>query len=327
MHARTSHAATSSDDTRSSDLEQRVAAVRRFSRFYTRQLGLLQDTYLQSAYSLTEARVLYELARRDKPTATALADELGLDRGYLSRILRGFIERGLVFKKPSRDDGRQQLLSLTTKGRLAFATLDQRSQGEVAAMLRQLPDAEQDRVVAAMGTIERLIDGAPRAAETGRPAFVLRPPGAGDMGWVVARHAALYAQDYGWGARFEGLCAQIVAEMIARHDPARDRHWIADIDGEPVGSVFVVKETETVARLRLLLVEPKARGLGIGSRLVEESIRFAAANGYTKMTLWTHSVLTAARRIYQNHGFAKVAETPHADWGIEVVGETWERAL
>jgi DNA-binding MarR family transcriptional regulator/GNAT superfamily N-acetyltransferase len=307
-------------------MEARVAAVRRFSRFYTRRLGILQDPFLQTSFSLTEARVLYELAHRDKPTATEIADTLGLDRGYLSRILRGFMERDLVYKTSSREDGRQNLLSLTSRGRMSFAAIDKRSQDDVASILAKIPAGEQDRVVSAMGAIERLLD-ASHDPERKQPAYVLRPPATGEMGWVVARHAALYAQEYGWGVRFEGLCAEIVAQMIAGHDPARDRHLIADIDGEPVGSVFCVKETDQVARLRLLLVEPKARGLGIGARLVDECIRFARDAGYRKMTLWTHSVLVAARRIYQAAGFELVAQKKHADWGVPVVGETWEREL
>jgi DNA-binding MarR family transcriptional regulator/GNAT superfamily N-acetyltransferase len=307
-------------------MEARVAAVRRFSRFYTRRLGILQDPFLQTSFSLTEARVLYELAHRDKPTASEIAEALGLDRGYLSRILRGFMERDLVYKTSSREDGRQNLLSLTSRGRMSFAAIDKRSQDDVASILAKIPAGEQDRVVSAMGAIERLLD-ATHDPERQQPAYVLRPPATGEMGWVVARHAALYAQEYGWGVRFEGLCAEIVAQMIAGHDPARDRHVIADIDGEPVGSVFCVKETGEVARLRLLLVEPKARGLGIGSRLVDECIRFARDAGYRKMTLWTHSVLVAARRIYQAAGFELVAQKKHADWGVPVVGETWEREL
>lgn len=308
------------------DVEPRIAAVRRFSRFYTRRLGLLHDGFLDSPFSLAEARVLYELSRREATTASTLAAELGLDPGYLSRILRGFAERGLVSRTRSREDRRQSRLALTAKGRRAFAPLERRSQDDVAAMLTGLSGPEQERVVGAMGAIERLI-GPHEAVEREHPAYVLRPPRTGEMGWVVARHAVLYGQEYGWGARFEGLCAEIVADMIARHDPARDRFFIADMDGEPVGSVFVVKETDEVARLRLLLVEPKARGLGIGTRLVEECIAFARGAGYAHMTLWTHSILTAARRVYQKAGFSKVGEKPHADWGVAVVGETWEREL
>jgi DNA-binding MarR family transcriptional regulator/N-acetylglutamate synthase-like GNAT family acetyltransferase len=311
----------------SPDMEQRVAAVRRFSRFYTRQLGCLQDMFLQTPFSLAEARVLYELAHRDKPTATAIADELGLDRAYLSRILRGFADRDLIFKTPSRQDGRQVLLSLTTKGRLAFASIDERSQGDVAGMLEKIPVPAQERVVGAMGAIERLIGGQADEPDAARPAYVLRPPRAGDMGWIVARHGALYAQEHGWGQRFEGLCAEIVAEFCRDNDPARERCWIADIDGEPVGCVFLVRASDEVAKLRLILVEPRARGLGIGSRLVEECIGFARAAGYKTMTLWTQSVLVSARRIYEAAGFRCVASEAHAEFGVALTGETWERAL
>jgi DNA-binding MarR family transcriptional regulator/predicted GNAT family acetyltransferase len=300
--------------------------MRRFSRFYTRRIGVLQDRFLQSPFGLAEARVLYELTQRDRPTATELCESLDLDAGYLSRILRGFGERGLVTRTPSPEDRRQSQLALTAKGRKAFAPLERRSHDEVATMLGALPAADQERVIAAMGTIERLI-GEPRTPDGAQPAYVLRAPLTGEMGWVVARHAALYAQDYGWGVRFEGLCAEIVAQMIANHDPARDRHWIAEMDGEPVGSVFVVKSSDEVAKLRLLLVEPTARGHGIGSRLVDECITFARTAGYRKMTLWTHSVLVAARKIYQAAGFELVAQWEHADWGVPVVGETWEREL
>jgi len=310
------------------DIDARVAAVRRFSRFYSRRLGMLQDAFLQTEFSLAEARVLYELTQRERATATELSASLDLDAGYLSRILRGFAERGLVSKTPAPDDRRQSRLALTAKGRKAYAPLERRSHDDVATMLGAMADADQARVVAAMGTIERLIGEPRREADTTQPAYALREPRAGDMGWVVARHAALYAQDDGWTSpRFEGLCAGIVAEMIAKHDPARDRHWIAEMDGEPVGSAFIVRETDAVAKLRLLLVEPKARGHGIGTRLVDECVAFARAAGYRKMTLWTHSVLLAARRIYQAAGFRLVAQWKHADWGVPLVGETWERGL
>jgi DNA-binding MarR family transcriptional regulator/predicted GNAT family acetyltransferase len=309
------------------ETERRVAAMRRFSRFYTRRIGVLQDRFLQSPFSLAEARVLYELTQRERPTATELAACLDLDAGYLSRILRGFAERGLVTKTPSPEDRRQSRLALTPKGRKAYAPLERRSRDDVAAMLGALADADQERVLAAMGTIERLI-GEPRREPTAEQrSYVLRAPLTGEMGWVVARHAALYAQEYGWGVRFEGLCAEIVAEMISTYDPSRDRHWIAEMDGEPVGSVFCVKASDEVAKIRLLLVEPKARGHGIGARLVDECITFARAAGYKKMTLWTHSVLVAARRIYQAAGFELVAQWEHADWGVPVVGETWDREL
>ncbi len=304
-------------------MEERVAAVRRFARFYTRRIGVLQDHFLQSPFSLAEARVLYELAHRDKPTATELAAGLDLDPGYLSRILRGFEERGFVAKTRSPDDRRQSRLAITAKGRMAFAPLERRSQDDVAAMLGALPSAEQDRVVAAMGAIERLIGGRDDAA----PSYVLRPPAPGDLGWVVARHGALYAQEYGWGTSFEGLCAEIVAQYVKTHDPARARCWIADIDGEPVGCVFLEKGSDEIAKLRLLLVDPKARGLGIGTRLVDECIRFARAAGYRKISLWTRSVLVDARRIYQGAGFKRTASKPHAEYGMKFFEETWELKL
>jgi DNA-binding MarR family transcriptional regulator/GNAT superfamily N-acetyltransferase len=309
--------------------EDRVAAMRRFSRFYTRRLGVLQDRYLQSPFSLAEARILYELTQRDWATATELAQCLDLDPGYLSRMVRGFCERGLMTRTRSPRDRRKSRLALTAKGRKAFAPLERRSHDIVADMLGALPATEQERVPSAMGTIERLIAPPSDATETphAKPAYALRAPRTGELGWVVTRHAVLYAKEYGWNRGFEGLCAEIVAQMIAQYEPARHRHIIADIGGEPVGSVFVVPASDEVAKIRLLLVEPKARGLGIGARLVDECVQFARAAGYKKMTLWTHSVLTAARHIYKTAGFAKVKEWTHDDWGVEVVAETWEREL
>jgi DNA-binding MarR family transcriptional regulator/predicted GNAT family acetyltransferase len=314
--------------TASRESEDRVAAMRHFSRFYTRRLGVLDDRFLDSPFSLAEARVLYELTQRDRPTATALCASLDLDPGYLSRILRGFAERGLITKTPAPEDRRQSRLALTPKGRKAFAPLERRSHDDVATMLGALTDVEQERVVAAMDTIERLLGEPAREVDAAQPAYVLRPPRAGDMGWVVARHAALYAREYAWTSpRFEGLCAGIVAEMIATHDPSRDRHWIAEMGGEPVGSVFCVKASDEVAKIRLLLVEPTARGHGIGTRLVDECVAFARAAGYRRMTLWTHSVLVAARKIYQGAGFALNKQWQHADFGVPVVGETWDMEL
>jgi DNA-binding MarR family transcriptional regulator/GNAT superfamily N-acetyltransferase len=311
-----------------SQTEDRVAAMRRFSRFYTRRLGVLDDRFLDSPFGLAEARVLYELTQRERATATELCASLDLDAGYLSRILRGFAERGLVSKTPAPEDRRQSRLALTAKGRKAYAPLERRSHDDVARMLGALTDAEQERVLAAMGTIERLIGEPARGADAAPSAYVLRSPRAGDMGWVVARHAALYAQEYGWTSpRFEALCAGIVAEMINTHDPARERHWIAEMDGEPVGSVFCVKASDEVAKIRLLLVDPIARSHGIGTRLVDECVAFARAAGYRRMTLWTHSVLVAARKIYQGAGFELVKQWEHADFGVPVVGETWDMEL
>ena len=309
--------------TSAADFEQRVAAVRRFNRLYTRRIGVLQDGFLRSPFSLAEARVLYELAHRDKATATELAAELDLDHGYLSRILRGFNERGLIVKTASPNDRRQSLLSLIAKGRMAFAPLDQRSQDEVAAMMDKLSATDQDRVVAAMHAIEGALCGVPAA----KTPYVLRPPRAGDMGWVVARHGALYAEEFRWDERLEALTAEIVAAFVRNHDPKRERCWIAERDGENVGSVFLVRETDEVARLRLLLVEPKARGLGIGTKLAEETVRFARAVGYRKITLWTHAVLVAARRIYEGAGFILTHQWKHDMFGKELVAETWELGL
>jgi len=305
------------------DIHQRVDAVRRFNRFYTKQIGVLHEGLLGSPFSLTEVRVLYELAHREKPTATELGKELGLDAGYLSRILRGFKKRGLVTKMPSKADARQSLLSLTARGRKTFAPLNTRSSNEVAAMLRRLPAVEQSRLIEAMHTIEELLGGRPEP----KAPYLLRPHQPGDMGWVVHRHGVLYAQEYGWNEQFEALVAEIAAKFIKEFDPKRERCWIAERNDEIVGSVFLVKQSAEVARLRLLLVEPKTRGLGIGSRLVNECIRFARRVGYRTITLWTNDVLHAARHIYEKAGFRLVREEPHHSFGHDLIGETWELEL
>ncbi|HYB42505.1 MAG TPA: helix-turn-helix domain-containing GNAT family N-acetyltransferase [Candidatus Methylomirabilis sp.] len=305
------------------ELDERIAAVRRFNRFYTKRIGALDEGLVRSAFSLAEARVLYELAHREKATATELGRELGLDAGYLSRILADFKRRGLVARKSSATDGRQTLLWLTAKGQAAFATLDARTREDVGAMVSGLPTGEQARLVEAMRTIEDLL-GAP--AEPKAP-YLLRPHHPGDMGWVVHRHGALYAREYGWDERFEAMVAGIVAKFIEHYDPRRERCWMAEKDGKVVGSVFVVQQSKTVAKLRLLIVEPEARGLGIGARLVSECVRFARHAGYRKMTLWTNDVLLAARRIYEKAGFRLVHREPHHSFGHDLVGETWELAL
>ena len=306
------------------ELDQQVEAVRRFNRFYTKRIGVLHEGLLGSALSLTEVRVLYELAHREQPTAAALAKELELDAGYLSRILRGFKKRGLIAKTPSRNDARQSLLSLTARGREAFAPLNQRSHDEVAAMLGELTAGEQRRLIEGMSTIETLL-GAGHAEP--KVPYLLRPHQPGDMGWVVHRHGVLYAREYGWDETFEALVADIAATFIQNFDPKRERCWIAERAGEIVGSVFLVKQSATVAKLRLMYVEPKARGLGIGSRLAQECIRFARQVGYRKITLWTNSVLLAARHIYRKAGFRLVREEPHHSFGHDLVGETWELEL
>lgn len=304
-------------------LAQRIEAIRRFNRFYTRQIGVLHEKLLRSPFSLAEARVIYELAHHEQTTATELGGELGLDAGYLSRILRDFQKRGLIDKQTSETDGRQSILWLTAQGQEAFATINARSYHEIEAMLNELSREDQNRLVEAMHTIEGLL-----GAQTERKApYLLRPHQPGDMGWVVQRHGVLYAEEYGWDERFEALVASIVARFIEEYDPRRERCWIAEKDGENVGSVFLVKQSDTVAKLRLLLVEPKARGLGIGGRLVQECIRFARQAGYRKITLWTNSVLLAARHIYIAAGFQLVHEEPHHSFGYDLIGETWELEL
>jgi DNA-binding MarR family transcriptional regulator/N-acetylglutamate synthase-like GNAT family acetyltransferase len=304
-------------------LEDRLNAVRHFNRFFTRRIGVLREGLLHSPYSLTEARVLFELAQRDNLTASDLCRDLGLDPGYLSRILARFEQQGLVDKARSENDGRQRLLRLTPAGEKAFALLDKRSHDEVLEMLSDLAEEDQRRLLKAMRTIESVLD---RDFKFSEP-FFLRQHEPGDMGWVTHRHGVLYAQEYGWDERFEALVAQIVADFINNYNPARERCWIAEMNGEIVGSAFVVQASETVAKLRLLLVEPKARGLGLGSRLVRECIRFARRSGYQKLTLWTNDVLLAARHIYEKMGFTLVAREAHHSFGHDLVGETWELDL
>jgi DNA-binding MarR family transcriptional regulator/GNAT superfamily N-acetyltransferase len=303
--------------------EQRIAAIRRFTRFYTKHIGVLREGLHASPFSLTEARVLYELANRAAATAADIARDLGLDPGYLSRILRGFAQRGLIARTRSHSDGRQSHLALTPAGQDAFAPLDRGSHDEVAAMLAPLAEGAQARLIEAMGTVEQLLGVPAREA----PPYLLRPHQAGDMGWVVSRHGALYAQEYHWNMEFEALVAEIVAAFIKNFDARRERCWIAEIDGAPVGSVFLVRQSDEVAKLRLLLVEPQARGLGIGARLVSECIRFARLCGYGALALWTNDVLVAARRIYQAAGFRLVQEEKHHSFGHDLVGQNWELEL
>jgi DNA-binding MarR family transcriptional regulator/N-acetylglutamate synthase-like GNAT family acetyltransferase len=310
-----------SDASADASFQHRVAAVRRFSRFYTRAIGALQEGLLQSRFSLAEARVLYELAQRRDITATDLGRDLDMDAGYLSRILQRFDRDGLIVRTQSDADRRQSLLSLTPAGREAFAPLDARSREAVGALLAPLPEPAQSKLVAAMARIETLLD-APRAAP-----WLLRQHRPGDIGWVVARHAALYAEEYGFDARFEALVARVAGEFLAQHDPARERCWIAECDGVNLGSVFLVRQSDEIARLRLLIVEPAARGLGIGRRLVDECIGFARGAGYRGITLWTNDVLVAARAIYRQAGFRMVASAPHSDFGPPMVGEDWDLLL
>jgi DNA-binding MarR family transcriptional regulator/GNAT superfamily N-acetyltransferase len=305
------------------DLYQRVEVVRRFNRFYTKQIGVLHEGLLKSPFSLTEARLIYELAHYEKTTATDLGNELGLDAGYLSRLLRSFQKRDLINKQASQTDGRQNLLSLTEKGQEAFAALNARSHNEVGAMLSKLSPVDQNRLVKAMHTLEGLLGAQPEP----KVSYLLRPHHPGDMGWVVNRHGILYAEEYGWDEQFEALVADIVAKFIQHYNPKVERCWMAEVDGEIVGSVFLVKHSKTVAKLRLLLIEPKARGMGIGTRLVGECVRFALRVGYRKIILWTNNVLQAARHIYEKAGFRVVHEKPHHSFGHDLIGETWELSL
>jgi DNA-binding MarR family transcriptional regulator/N-acetylglutamate synthase-like GNAT family acetyltransferase len=304
-------------------LATRIAAVRRFSRFYTRHVGALNEGLLQSPFSLTETRVLYELAHRDRPTAGALGKDLALDPGYLSRIVKRFEADGLLERTACTEDARQQRLALTPAGRAAFAPLDRASFDEIAAVLRKLTPAEQGRLVAAMATVERLLDD---GAE-GRTSYVLRQPRHGDYGTVIGRQGALYALEHGWDGTFEALVAEIVAAFIRSFDPRFERCWIAERDEEVVGSVFVVRHSAEVAKLRLLYVDASARGLGIGARLVDECIGFARSAGYARLTLWTNDVLVAARRIYEAAGFVLTGEERHRSFGKDLVGQTFDLKL
>ena len=300
-----------------------VDAVRRFNRFYTRRVGALRAGLLGSEHPLPEARLVYEIGQRRECTAAELAADLDLDAGYLSRLLQGLKRRGLLSARRSAEDARASVLSLTAKGRKAHALLDSRSREEVAGMLGGLAGGERERLVGAMQTVESLLGNKSSSRDT----VSLRGHRPGDMGWVVGRHGAVYAEEYGWDQRFEALVAEIVAGFIKNLDAARERCWIAEMGGEPVGSVFLVRESRTTAKLRLLLVEPRARGHGLGRRLVRECIAFARAKGYRKLTLWTQSNLAAARAIYKAEGFTLVSTEKHASFGARLTGEYWELKL
>ncbi len=300
-----------------------VDAVRRFNRFYTRRIGVLNEHLLDIGFALPEIRVLYELAHGEGPPATGVGRELRLDPGYLSRLVSRLRRRGLVERRPVPTDRRQHALHLTRKGRETFAALDRRSHDEVAAMLRPLAAADRRRIVEAMGRIEGLLSDRLPGAEP----YLLRPHQPGDMGWVIQRHGAVYAEEYGWNAEFEALVAEIAARFLRHFDSARERCWIAERDGENVGGVFLVKKSATVAQLRLLLVDPAARGLGIGGRLVAECVRFARQCRYRKVTLWTNKGLDAARHLYERAGFRLVGEEPHHSFGHDLVSQTWDLPL
>jgi len=306
------------------DLGMEVREVRRFNRFFTRRIGVLREGLLHSPHTLVEARVLIEVSGRGDPTATDLSRGLGLDPGHLSRILARLERRGLVDRARSEADGRRRLLFLTPDGEAAVSLLDERSREEVAEMLGGLSEGARRRLLDAMRTIEGILGEEPGGRFKFSEPFFLRQHEPGDMGWVVHRHGALYANEYGWDGRFEALVARIVADFADGYDPGRERAWIAEMGNRIVGCVFLVKESKEVAKLRLLLVEPEARGLGLGARLVEECIRFARRAGYQKLTLWTNDVLHAARHIYEEQGFQLVEEEKHHSFGHDLVGQNWE---
>ena len=300
-----------------------IDAVRHFNRFYTRQIGVIKPGMVGSPYTLPEARVIYALGRDGQGTATAIGKELSLDLGYLSRLLQNLRRRGLLQAKRAAHDARHQNLTLTEKGRKAFTLIDSRSRDEMAQMLAPLKQEQRGKLVSAMKTVELLL-----REEEQKEEIVLREHRPGDMGWVTERHAVLYYEQDGWGAAFEALCAGIVKDFLENFDPERERCWIAERNGERLGCVFLVKETALVSRLRLLLVEPSARGTGLGRRLVEECIKFSREKGYRKLVLWTHSHLTAARAIYAKTGFRKLKKTEtHDTFGPKAVSEFWELKL
>jgi DNA-binding MarR family transcriptional regulator/N-acetylglutamate synthase-like GNAT family acetyltransferase len=303
-------------------LDQAVASVRRFSRFYTRRMGVLQEALLGSAFTLPEARIIYEIAVRERTTASDLVADLGLDAGYVSRLIKSLEERGFIARRPLETDARQYLLDLTPLGRRAFGEINQRSDQEVQKLLAPLGARDRARLVAALSTAEALL-----VEERPQPQCTFRDLRPGDLGWVIHRHGALYAAEYGWDGTFEALVAKVCAEFVENFDPAKERAWIAELDSRIVGSVFLVRKTDEIAKLRLLYVEPDARGHGIGRRLVEDCIAHARAVGYRRMELWTNDVLTSARKIYQAVGFRLVHSEPHHSFGKELVGETWELEL
>lgn len=302
--------------------EETIAAVRGFNRFYTARLGLLEEGLHASPFGLTEARVLYELAHREAPTAAGLARDLALDTGYLSRILKRFAQRGLIVRRASATDGRQSHIELTAAGREAFAPLDAASRGQAARLLEPLDPGGRRRLAGALADVQRLLGDVQASAP-----FVLRPHRAGDMGWIAERHAALYASEHGFDRRFEALVLKIAAEFLERFDPSGEACWIAERDGTRLGSVVLVRLSAEVAKLRLLLVEPEARGHGLGELLVATAEDFARSAGYRRITLWTNDILLPARRLYERRGYVLTAYEPHAMFGPAMVGETWELAL
>jgi DNA-binding MarR family transcriptional regulator/GNAT superfamily N-acetyltransferase len=309
------------------DLKGDIAAIRRFNRFYTGRIALLNERLLDSPFTLAQARVLFELGTRRNPAAGDLAQTLDLDPGYLSRILQDFIERRLITRRRAVDDARRVKLSLTVKGRKAFADLDRKSRASVGEMIAPLSRAERARLLGALHTVEEQLSASP--PPPARPNIVIRPHRIGDVGWATERHGTLYAEEFGWNAEFEALVATLFARFATAHDPALERFWVAEVDGERRGCVFVVRNEEhrDTAQLRCLLVDPKARGLGLGRRLVEECLAFAKSAGYAKMILWTNDVLAAARRVYLAAGFSLIEESRHRSFGHDLVGQVWARDI
>jgi DNA-binding MarR family transcriptional regulator/N-acetylglutamate synthase-like GNAT family acetyltransferase len=304
------------------NINQQIDAFRAFNRFYTRQIGLLNRTLLESSFSLTQARILFELANREQATASDLMEDLGIDRGYLSRTLHAFEKQGLLQRKKSSEDSRQRFLKLTSKGKKLFSSLNHRSVVQAKDLLKKVPEAEREKLIGSMTVIERILEPNEPASKV-----ILRPHRPGDIGWITHRHGALYSEQYGWDETFEALVAEILARFAKSHNPERERIWIAEQAGESLGSVMVVDAGENVAQLRLLLVEPHARGKKIGQKLVDECIAFSRKKGYSKMRLWTQSCLFEARSLYIKSGFQLVEEKPHHSFGYDLVAQIWEKTL
>jgi DNA-binding MarR family transcriptional regulator/GNAT superfamily N-acetyltransferase len=312
------------------EVRAQVELIRRFNRFYTRKIGVLEEGLLASPFTLTQARILFELGTRPTTTAGELIDILGLDPGYLSRILQSFVQKRLVARERSIEDGRRAVLSLTAKGRRAFADLDRKSRASTGELVLPLSPSQRRRVLGAMLALEETLaepERSPGAART--PVIAIREQRIGDMGWAIEQHGRLYAEEFGWNGEFEALVAALFARFAANREAASEKFWVAEVNGERMGCVFVVRSEKDprAAQLRCLLVDPRARGLGLGRRLVEECIRFAKSAGYVRMLLWTNDVLTAARRIYESAGFSLVEESPHRSFGHDLIGQVWERAL
>jgi DNA-binding MarR family transcriptional regulator/GNAT superfamily N-acetyltransferase len=303
-----------------------VEAIRRFNRFYTRKIGVFEEGLLASSFTLAQARVLFELGARKRVTPGELIDILELDAGYLSRILQRFADLRLVTRERSNEDGRRTDLTLTARGRKAFGAMDRRSRNAIAEMISPIPLPYRGRLLDAMQTVERTLS---ESGAAGDPAIALRPYRIGDLGWAIEQHGRLYAEEFGWNGEFEALVATLFARFATNHDPQSERFWVAEVDGERAGCVFVVRNDEDprTAQLRCLLVDPRGRGLGVGRRLVEECLRFAKSAGYERMLLWTNDVLVAARRIYEGAGFSLLEESPHHSFGHDLVGQIWVRSL